>query len=130
MSKIFGDFGSVADLNECACNLLENNEVDDLAVLAQENSIDDKTLRKFINREIQELITGEEPPIKQEEAAAESAEDEPADAKPEETPPPPNETPAQRLQREIKDAKNKNVPTVPIATRLTALCEADAALGV
>ena len=129
MSKIFGDFENAADLNECARNLLDNNELSDLSTLAEENDIPYDALKSFISGETKEFLAAEiiSPPLS--ESIAEAVEGK-AEEKPEEAAIPPDETAPERLQREVKDAKNRHVPMVPIANRLTAFCETDAGLCV
>ena len=135
MSKIFGDFENANDLNECAVNLRDNNEIDDLKVLAMENEINLNVIEKFIKGDIQALIDTDEVTSSENAQSTQSSEDttapkeESVTAKPNEPPIPPNETPTERINREVKDAKNKHVPTVPIAKRLITLIETDTALG-
>ena len=126
MSKVFGNFDNIADFNESARNLLDNNEIDELRTLGDENGLPDDLVQKFIDREFEAFSDVHYSAYIMEENAKPEADEAPelSDV-PEDTAPNLNETAGERLKREIKDAKNKQVPTVPIANRLNALCETD-----
>lgn len=59
MSKIFGDFKNLHDLNETARNLRSGQEYDDLLVLGFENGVDEDTVKKFYEGDEQYLIQEE-----------------------------------------------------------------------
>lgn len=59
MSKIFGDFKNLHDLNETARNLRSGQEYDDLLVLGLENGVDEDTVKKFYEGDEQYLIQEE-----------------------------------------------------------------------
>jgi len=60
MSKIFGEFKNLEDLNDTAINLREAGENEELFILGQENEISEETINKFINEEIEYLVNPSE----------------------------------------------------------------------
>lgn len=60
MSKIFGEFKSIEDLNKTALNLRGADEKEEVWVLGQENMIDEEIINKFIDGEIDYLAKPKE----------------------------------------------------------------------
>lgn len=60
MSKIFGEFESIEDLNETAINLREAGEKEEIFTLGQENMIADELINKFIDGDIDYLVKPKE----------------------------------------------------------------------
>lgn len=56
MSKIFGEFESIEDLNETAINLRGAGEKEEIFVLGQENMIFEEVINKFIDGKIDYLV--------------------------------------------------------------------------
>lgn len=105
MSKIFGEFQTIEELNKTALNLRKTDEKNEILTLGQENNIDEKIINKFINKEIDYLAKSNQQENKEGEDL--------------------NETAIEKLKRESKEVKNKRVPAEPIVKYLINKCEAD-----
>ncbi len=143
MEKIFGDFKSIDDLNKTAKNLKDNEEYDELLILGQENGIDEERIKEFYDSEDETLVEDEQKCRicgctendaceggcywVENDLCSKCAEKMKNEEK--EVPIKSDETAVAKMQREIKEAKNKVVPVKPIVTFLIAECERDADLG-
>jgi hypothetical protein len=146
MSKIFGDFNNLQDLNETARNLREAQEYDELLVLGLENGFDEDTVKKFYEGDSQFLIEEQEPVQKcrvcgcswnnpceggcywvEPDLCSKCAEEmKTATADTKEKQEPQTETAEEKLKNEAGTAKNDTVPTQPISKHLIAKCKEDA----
>lgn len=141
MSKIFGDFENIDELNETARNLREGQEYDDLLVLGLENGLDEERVKKFYESKNPSLIDEQEAvPKTQAEAENGTKTSEIPDNTKQENVPKKEETTKVEQQAQIKTyataedklkaeagtAKNNTVPTQPISKHLIDKCAEDA----
>lgn len=135
MSKIFGEFESIEDLNETAINLREAGEKEEIFTLGQENIIADELINRFIDGEIDYLVKPKEVSTEKrcrvcgctENNACEGGcywvEDDLC-SKCEEIGDE-NETSVEKIKRQLEKIKINSVPAEPIVKYLLAKCSSD-----
>lgn len=107
MSKIFGEFTNMDDLNKTALNLREAGEKEEIILLGQENNIPEEVVSKFINKEVDYLVEIIDSMQQGKDITNE------------------NESSLEKLERELEECKTNSIPAAPIAKHLVSRCKQD-----
>lgn len=111
MSKIFGEFTNMEDLNKTAMNLRDSGETEEIILLGQENEIPEEEVNKFINKEIDYLVKIIASKQQGQDIINEYL------------------SSIEKIERELDESKVNNVPAAPIAKHLISKCEVDSSLS-